>query len=133
MRKIFFVSVLIVVLVVAGIVLVQGCLTGKVYTAEDAASVIWIKAGESFTIELAENPATGFSWHYRAGSPEILVLLSEKLIAPVQDEAAAGSPGRRQFQFQAVSKGEAAIVFSYYQEWVADVIADSCVFTVTIK
>ena len=73
-----------------------------VFTASDSASTVEVAPGESFAVELAENPTTGFRWEF---APEPGVELVSSSYA-VNDGGGAGGGGTRRFEFRPTEAGE---------------------------
>lgn len=89
--------------------------TGQVITAADNGTSISLKNGETFTLQLRENPSTGYSWELNVS--EGLSVLSDEYI---QDEAAedkVGVPGTHSWIIQAVDQGSQQVNGIYKRSW----------------
>lgn len=62
------------------------------------------------TIELPENPTTGYTWQYEIKEPSIVVSVNSEYIAN-SDETLVGASGTRIFSFQGVKEGQSEIEF----------------------
>lgn len=75
-----------------------------------------VKVDEQFKVELFSNPSTGFGWY-------IVNLDNNSCVDTVSHSyecSLAGMPsvgGKEVFEFKAVSKGSAKIVFHYMRPW----------------
>jgi inhibitor of cysteine peptidase len=79
----------------------------------DPGETIHIEAGESFAIELAGNPTTGYMWQPDVDSQH-LELLGQKF-EPGRDGVGAG--GKEIFRFRALAAGVTEIAFAYRRPW----------------
>ncbi|WP_048051497.1 protease inhibitor I42 family protein [Methanosarcina soligelidi] len=89
--------------------------TGQVITEADNGTSISLKNGENFTLQLRENPSTGYSWELNV--TEGLSVLSDEYI---QDEAAedkVGVPGTHSWIIQAVDQGSQQVNGIYKRSW----------------
>ena len=64
-------------------------------------------------IELEGNPTTGYTWVYTMKPEGIVREVSNEYIQNNTDENVAGAGGKFVFIFEAISTGEAELVFSY--------------------
>ena len=104
----------------------------RVYAEEDAAVINEIEVGDTFVVELKENPSTGFSWHCTIENDRIIYLDSDQFI-PAEDEGIVGAPGKHEFIFKALEKGSVQIKFEYYQTWESENVAETYVFNFVVK
>jgi inhibitor of cysteine peptidase len=94
-----------------------------IYGVKDAGKSVTVAVGTRFTIELEENPTTGYKW----SSPEF----DEKVLAPTSDQytpaegAAIGGGGKRTFGFVARAAGRTAIRLAYRRPWERDVVPEA--------
>ncbi|OPL10662.1 MAG: hypothetical protein AVO34_10325 [Firmicutes bacterium ML8_F2] len=126
---------LVLILVLLGCTICYGCereSENYFFTVEDAVGEIEIGKGETFTIELEENPSTGFSWHWTV-NPEGAVVLDADEFAPAENEELVGAPGSHQFVFRAEEAGEAEVLFQYYRDWEPENITETYTFNVAIE
>lgn len=132
--NVYIVIVAALCLLGAGFIMVKARLGGEreVYTGKDASRGITVTAGAAFVIELAENPSTGFTWHYSIGDEAVVTFISDQFTADGQKNV-VGAPGLRQYNFRAAAKGNTILVFEYYQDWVPDHVAEQYEFAVKVK
>jgi inhibitor of cysteine peptidase len=71
-----------------------------------------VEKGETFVIELASNPSTGFVWTV-AQEPDAAIVTLENQIYNKADSTAIGAPGTEQFSFRAVGTGTTTIGLKY--------------------
>ena len=69
------------------------------------------------TIELDANATTGYTWVYTMSPEDVVHEVSNKYIPDENPEKKPGVGGKQVFTFEAISKGEAELVFSYLREW----------------
>jgi len=69
------------------------------------------------TIELEGNATTGYSWVYTMSPEGVIRELSNEYIPDKTNDGTVGSGGKYIFTFEAVSGGEAELVFSYLRTW----------------
>ncbi|MGD8904208.1 MAG: protease inhibitor I42 family protein [Anaerolineae bacterium] len=79
----------------------------------DPGTTIRVEAGDSFAIELAGNPTTGYTWQPDVDSQHLELLGQE--FEP--GEGGVGAGGREIFRFRALKAGEAEIAFAYRRPW----------------
>ena len=68
-------------------------------------------------IEMEGNPTTGYSWVYKMSPENIIREVSNTYIADQTQNNRVGSGGKFVFTFEAVTRGEAELVFSYLRPW----------------
>lgn len=83
----------------------------------DSGSTITISIGDTVTIDLPENPTTGYSWAFsiEQESQNIISDISEKYIAP--NNNLVGSGGIKEYSFKAINKGEITLTGYYRRPW----------------
>jgi inhibitor of cysteine peptidase len=79
----------------------------------DPGDTICVEAGESFAIELAGNPTTGYMWQPDVDSQHLELLGQE--FEPGGGGIGAG--GKEIFRFRALAAGDTEIAFSYQRPW----------------
>jgi inhibitor of cysteine peptidase len=94
--------------------------TGQTVTEADNGTSISLKNGETFTLQLRENPSTGYSWEINVS--EGLSILSDGYIqdeAPESDngEVAVGVPGTHSWIIEAVTPGSQQVNGIYKRSW----------------
>ncbi|GAA0470373.1 MULTISPECIES: protease inhibitor I42 family protein [Streptomyces] len=75
----------------------------EVYGAQD--TVISVSPGERFSIELDDNPGTGYRWTIESPAPDPHVLKPAGSHYDAREPVTAGSGGTRYLEFQAVREG----------------------------
>ena len=99
-RKLF----VIVAVLAAALVMMTGCTS-----SQDEKTV---------TVELEENPSTGYTWSYSAEPEGILQETSSEFIgSDGQDEEIVGAPGTRVYTFKVVSDGTVTLRFESKRDW----------------
>lgn len=69
------------------------------------------------TVNLYENPSTGYTWHWKFSDGTILKLIDDDFIENSSSTNMVGQVGIRRFVFQTVKEGVEDITFSYYRSW----------------
>ena len=69
------------------------------------------------TVELTGNPTTGYTWVYTMSPEGVVAEVSNEYIADKTNGAVVGSGGKFIFTFEALTAGEAELVFSYLRVW----------------
>jgi inhibitor of cysteine peptidase len=105
----------------------------KVFNEKDSSSVIDIKVGDSFVVELEENLSTGYTWHCTIVHEEIVDLESDEYMEPDKTDNMVGVPGTHQYKFIALNNGSTQIKFEYYRDWEPENIAENYVFNVSVR
>lgn len=73
------------------------------------------KKDSSVTIELEENPTTGYSWSYSMDVDSIVKETESKQISPTT--LMMGAPGKHRWTFEAVADGQVTLTFVYARPW----------------
>jgi len=94
--------------------------TGQVVTEADNGTSISLKNGENFTLQLRENPSTGYSWQLNLS--EGLNLLDDYYTQDLvpentEGEAPEGVPGNHTWIIQAVAPGSQQVNGEYIRPW----------------
>ncbi len=103
---------------VGAILLLVGC-GGRDHGGADAVAV---KTGERFTVTLAANASTGFTWRLARPLDERVVRLVE-VAYRAPDAKLAGAGGAELWTFEAAGAGAATIELEYVRPWEHDVPA----------
>jgi inhibitor of cysteine peptidase len=85
----------------------------KVYDDRNDTQTITIKNGESFKVQLNENPTTGYSWTINV-TPG-LTIVSDQYIAPSGGLMGAG--GQHEWQVKATGTGDQQLTGIYQRPW----------------
>ncbi|CDN39673.1 protease inhibitor I42 family protein [Bacillus thuringiensis] len=86
-----------------------------ILTQKDHGKIIPLHIGQVFSIQLIENPTTGYRWTV-CTIPEVH-LLTEKFQSYSISEEAIGHTGIRLFQFQVIHTGIHELQFKHWREW----------------
>ena len=89
--------------------------TGQVVTEADNGTSISLKNGEDFTLQLRENPSTGYSWQLNLS--EGLTILNDYYTQDEAPEDMAGVPGTHSWIIEAASEGSQQVSGIYKQPW----------------
>lgn len=132
-------KILTMLLVIAAVILAAGCadksenvtennttennttqanetvVTGQVVTEADNGTSISIKNGENFTLQLWENPSTGYSWQLNLS--EGLSILDDYHIPDPHPEGSTGFGGNHSWIIKATAPGSQQINGIYKQSW----------------
>lgn len=83
----------------------------------DSGSTTTISIGDIVTINLSENPTTGYSWAFsiEPESQNFISDISEKYIAP--NNNLVGSGGIKEYSFKAINTGEITLTGYYRRPW----------------
>ena len=114
------------------LVVISGCgeTKGAVYGASDCE--IRVSAGETFTIQLDENPTTGYAWTV-AFADNIVVLTEDEYTPPKTDAQLVGSGGQRALTFKGIQKGDTTITLNYERSFEENSSVKTLVFQVTVE
>jgi inhibitor of cysteine peptidase len=91
-------------------------MTDSILTPADAGKTIAVHSGERVTIQLDENPTTGYRWAIDQIDEQILTLENSSFVAA----PGVGSGGQRTFQFRAHSPGTVHLQLKNWREWLGD-------------
>ena len=83
-----------------------------------------VKAGDTVTLPIEENPTTGYAWELDNANPAVLSLVSSKYSQPKQEEGEmplCGAPGVKTFVLKAAKAGSTTLIFKYRRAWEKDV------------
>ena len=125
------VAVLMVVMVVLASVLTACGGTSAVYDKGDAD--IEAKTGETFTIELEENPTTGYQWTIAVSDESVVALDKDEYVPNDKSGEVAGSGGTRVLTFKALKAGTATISMVYERNWEPNPDDEKVQFNVTVS
>lgn len=78
-----------------------------------------LSVGQSLVVTLASNASTGYSWSLAQNSDEtVLSKTGNKYIAP--QTTLMGAPGKEEWTFKALKKGNSTISIVYSRPWETD-------------
>ena len=103
----------------------------KVYGKDDVN--IEVKAGESFVIQLEENPTTGYEWTVTISDEDIVKLTDDQYNTEVTDEDIVGAGGTHAYTFKTLVKGAVQITFVYERSFEENSAVETIVYNVTVK
>jgi inhibitor of cysteine peptidase len=96
---------------------------------DDPTQAIHVTVDETFTIALAGNPTTGYTWQL-AADPRYLDLLSEEF---EPGGTAIGAGGKETFRFHARVAGRTEIVCEYRRPWGREARTQRCIGVIITK
>ncbi|HUC89501.1 MAG TPA: protease inhibitor I42 family protein [Patescibacteria group bacterium] len=102
-------------------------------TVTENQSNIEVKKGQQFTISLASNASTGYSWSVDdTYNKNVITKVSNKYQAA--NTNMSGAPGKELWVFKGANKGSTKLNFKYTRSWEANMSpASSKTFDVTVK
>jgi inhibitor of cysteine peptidase len=87
----------------------------RVFTMDDNGATATVSPGTGFTIQLDENPTTGYEWN--ATYSDNLNLINDTFVPP--DTQLVGAGGVRMWQFEATGVGTGNFTAIYKRPWEA--------------
>ena len=129
MKKRMLSVTIAIVLIAAAVVAVilSRASGGDVITGDTFATSV----GRTFTITLASNATTGFTWNQAIADKEVATFVDAVYNEP--DTSAMGAPGSQTFTFKALAKGTTTITLAYSRPWESVPPAETRTITVTVK
>ncbi|MFO1098780.1 MAG: protease inhibitor I42 family protein [Xanthobacteraceae bacterium] len=79
-----------------------------------------LTVGARATVELTENPSTGYVWRFdaeRSKNVGIVKVVDQGFSPPAADRPAVGAPGRHRWSLEGLSAGSAALLFVNLRPW----------------
>ena len=110
----------------------SGCKKNVLYQSDNGKTFTYA-VGEEFSIQVPENPATGYSWRFRT-KPK-----SQMIISPISDRFEKtktdriGASGEHIFVWQAVNAGKAEILGFHTRPWVRAQDEPSVVYKIIVR
>jgi inhibitor of cysteine peptidase len=101
-----------------------------VFQEKDNGQLAQVPRGSTITVELPENPTTGYKWT-RPVFDEVFLVLERDQFLPAE-QAAIGAGGIRQFVFRAKSAGHTVVRLLNKRPWQSDEQA-ATTFTLPIQ
>ncbi len=120
--------------VMLALCMLAGCGTvsaEKVYGKKD--TNIEVKAGDRFTIQLEENPTTGYMWSVSVSDESVVKMTGDQYNDESASEGLAGAPGTHTYTFEALKAGTTQITFVYERSFEEGSAAETVVYNVTVK
>ena len=85
------------------------------FTKDQSGGAADMKVGETFEVELPENPTTGYRWYLRSSGGSLLQLQDDSFQA--SGETTCGAGGMRRWCFRAVQPGSSDFEMEYRRSW----------------
>jgi inhibitor of cysteine peptidase len=82
---------------------------------KDNGELVQVRSGEKITIELNENPTTGYRWMIASIDEAFLLAAGDEFLAP--DQKTPGLGGLRRFFFRAKNAGSTALTLINKRAW----------------
>ncbi len=98
--------------------LMLGLLTLLLTGCRTATEVVLLQPKETYTIELEENPSTGYSWHIYMCDLRVFEIIETRYIAP--DKDIPGAPGKRRYVIKGKNAGRGVFEAIYIRSWEKD-------------
>lgn len=83
----------------------------------EAGKDLILQRGDLLTVSLPANPTTGYSWRVVCAPPGLLKQIKSSFESSRHRQGMVGVGGRQIWEFRAVARGQAALVFSYSRPW----------------
>jgi predicted secreted protein len=115
------------ILLITLIILSLAKLEAKIKVEENSLTVPY---GKDFSIELSENPTTGYLWNYLTLTPETISFVFDQYF-PMS--TLFGSRGTHIFYFRPTSKGKGRIQFINRRPWEPTIPARAISYDITIE
>lgn len=85
-----------------------------VLTQDDSGTTLVIQKGDTFVVELASNPSTGYAWALDGELPEVVTLSGDaEYVEPESD--ALGAAGVERWTFEAAEVGTGEVYLRYWR------------------
>jgi predicted secreted protein len=104
---------------------------GSVYGKED--TNITVSKGDTFIIQLEENPTTGYEWRISVSDDSIVTLTRDEYAAQTKESNIEGAGGTHSYQFKSAGKGAAQITFVYERSFEENSAVEMIVYNVTVN
>jgi inhibitor of cysteine peptidase len=97
-----------------------GCSRNRLeLAAEDSGGQATLRPGQTFTLSLASNPTTGYSWEFVGlDAQDIVEVVKEEYVA---DSKLIGAGGVQTIVLKTVKAGEVELTLVYHRPWETDV------------
>jgi len=91
-----------------------------------------IEVGDKVYVELCSNPTTGFEWSYEM-SGDMAIKEEDHDFHPPEGDV-PGAPGKENWTFEGISKGDSEILMEYSQPWAGGIKKEwTYKITITVK
>ncbi len=89
-----------------------------ILTQKDNGTSITLKVGDRFSIQLPENPTTGFQWEFLPNTDGVVTLEATDYNASAPK--LIGSGGQKTLTFQVEKAGQTTITLNHWRPWEGD-------------
>ncbi len=90
------------------------------FSAERSEQTVELAPGGRATVELAENPSTGYVWRFdsqRSKNAVIVRVADQGFAQAPSDRPLVGAPGRHRWSIEGISAGRAELTFVNLRPW----------------
>ncbi len=91
--------------------------TADSFAAKEIENSEKILAENEFTVTLAENPTTGFSWHYEIQDKSAVKLVDDEYVPSNTDKKITGAGGMHSFTFACLKDCDTLVIMTYKRPW----------------
>ena len=92
-----------------------------------------ILAENEFTVTLAENPTTGFSWQYEIQDESAVKLIDDEYVPSNTDKKIVGAGGMHSFTFACLKNCETSVLMTYKRPWKGGETAEKRLLRISYK
>lgn len=103
------------------------------FAAKETEPAERILAENEFTVTLAENPTTGFSWQYEIQDKSAVKLVDDLYVPSNNDTRIVGAGGMHSFTFACLKDCETTVVLTYRRPWKGGETAEKRLITIKYK
>ena len=108
-----FVVIGVAILIIWGMAIAGAISTPRAFTENDNGTLATVNTGDTFNIDLAENPSTGYSWNMTVSDG--LKIVSDRYIPPAQQIPGRG--GVHEWTIEATGPGRQTVSGIYKRPW----------------
>ena len=103
------------------------------FAAKETEPAERILAENEFTVTLAENPTTGFSWQYEIQDKSAVKLVDDLYVPSNTDKRIVGAGGMHSFTFACLKDCETTVLMTYKRPWKGGETAERRLITIKYK
>lgn len=103
------------------------------FAAKETEPAERILAENEFTVTLAENPTTGFSWQYEIKDKSAVKLVDDLYVPSNADKRIVGAGGMHSFTFACLKDCETSVLMTYKRPWKGGETAEKRLITIKYK
>lgn len=103
------------------------------FAAKETEPAERILAENEFTVTLAENPTTGFSWQYEIQDKSAVKLVDDLYVPSNTDTRIVGAGGMHSFTFACLKDCETTVLMTYKRPWKGGETAEKRLITIKYK